>query len=96
MPLTVEVKYRDGTIAPVSERFATMREAALYAVKLADDLGSTATPYSKGLGAAASVLIRRGGGVEFEVQVFLGGLSPELPREGLVQLPARRSEVPER
>jgi hypothetical protein len=87
MPLSVIIHYRDGSSVEAEEQFGDVGDAARFALKLADDLGRTATPYSRRIGHASSVSIMDNEAVVLVVRVFMGGLSPIAPVEGLISLP---------
>jgi hypothetical protein len=90
MPLSVMIHYRDGSSVRAEEQFGEVGDAARFALKLADDLGRTATPYSRRLGHAVSVSIMDQETVVLVIRVFMGGLSPIAPVEGLISLPFDR------
>jgi hypothetical protein len=87
MPLSVIIHYRDGSSVHAEEEFGDVGDAARFALKLADDLGRTATPYSRQIGHASSVSIMDQDAVVLVIRVFMGGLSPIAPVEGLISLP---------
>jgi hypothetical protein len=90
MPLSVVIHYRDGSSIQAQEKFDDVRDAARFALKLADDLGRTATPYSRQAGSASDVSIMDEEIVVLVIRVFMGGLSPIGAIEGLVSLPLDR------
>jgi hypothetical protein len=90
MPLSVLIHYRDGSFLQAEEEFDDVRHAARFALKLADDLGRTATPYSRQIGLASNVAIMEDETVMLVIKVFMGGLSPIEPMEGVIRLPLER------
>jgi hypothetical protein len=91
MSFTVEVVYRDGSVAVAGAEFAELRDASFQAIRLADDLGRTMTPYTRGIGEACSVVVLRDGLRELEIKIFPGGLNPKGAVAGEIDL-TRRSD----